>query len=230
VEEAVSKARQRAGQKHRWPVPEVIVEPATSESELGDVVEAHEDHLKERLNAKSVRVVTDFEETYRRVVPDMSVLGPVFGEAAPDVAESVRGEPVADLPLTVEVNGEAVTVTREHVTGEEHVPGRFEVAGFDDGTVYVDTSLSAELRREGLARDVVRRLQSMRQSMGLSFDDSVVAHVGTESEQVAAAVQSHQGWILEEVRAESLSDEPQDYAETWEFDGTTIELSLSKSE
>jgi isoleucyl-tRNA synthetase len=230
VEEAVSKARQKAGRKHRWPVPEVVVESATSASPLGAAVEAHEDHLKDRLNAKSVRVTSDFEETSRRVVPEMSALGPAFGEAAPDVAESVRGAPVADLPLTVEVNGEDVTVTREHVDVEEHVPGRFEAAAFDDGAVYVDTSLSTELRREGVARDVVRRLQSMRQSMGLSFDDSVVAHVGGESEEVAAAVQSHRDWVLEEVRAKTLSDEPQEYAETWEVGDATVELSLSRSE
>lgn len=57
-----------------------------------------------------------------------------------------------------------------------------------------------------------------------------VAHVGTESEEVAAAVQSHRGWILEEVQAKTLSEEPQEYAETWEVGGATVELSLSKVE
>ncbi len=245
LEAAASRARQAAGRKHRWPVPAVVVQVVREDADRAELVrravDAHRDHLADRLNAKTVRVTDDYERAEGVLDPEMSVLGPALGDRAAEVADRLRGRPAATVlergesdrrtgEVTVEMDNETVTVPGDGVAVAERLPEAVEAAAFDGGTVYVDTEVTPALRREGLARDAVRRLQSMRQDLDLALDRWVRVVVDTGADNVVEALRDHRDWVLEQVRGVELRHDVEgaDPAATreWTVDGEVVTLGL----
>ena len=95
-------------------------------------------------------------------------------------------------------------------------------------TVALDLTLDDDLRREGLARELIHHVQALRKSAGLDVSDRI--HVGVEaSGEVAEAIGAHRDWIAAEVLASSLSDGPLDGATGTEdvtVEGTPVRISV----
>jgi isoleucyl-tRNA synthetase len=171
-----------------------------------------------------------------RLTPNFRQLGPRFGRQAQAVAAALRaadagalgprllaGEPVeVDLPGTgpVRVGPEEVGVTEEPVVG-------WRVVRDGAASVALDLELSPELRREGLARELVRVVQDLRKSSGLAVDDRIDLAVKAEGE-LARALEEHQGYVLGETLAVSLSRAPQGdgYDARVELDGQPVRIWL----
>ena len=95
-------------------------------------------------------------------------------------------------------------------------------------TVALDLTLDDDLRREGLARELIHHVQALRKSAGLDVSDRI--HVGVEaSDEVAEAIGAHRDWIAAEVLASSLSDGSLDDATATEdvtVEGTPVRISV----
>jgi isoleucyl-tRNA synthetase len=77
-------------------------------------------------------------------------------------------------------------------------------ADFEGGRVYIDTTLSSEDIADGLARDLVRRIQQMRKEMDLKVDAFVDVEIVASTTEAASSVKNRQEYILGEVRARKL--------------------------
>jgi len=171
-----------------------------------------------------------------RLTPNFRALGPRFGRQAQAVAAALRaadaaalapgllaGETVeVDLPGAglVRVGPEEVGVTEQPVVG-------WRVVRDGATSVALDLDVSPELRREGLARDLVRAVQELRKASGLAVDDRVDLAVRAEGE-VARALDEHQGYVLGETLAASLHRAPQGdgYDTRVELDGQPVRIWL----
>jgi len=171
-----------------------------------------------------------------RLTPNFRALGPRFGRQAQAVAAAVRaadasalaprllaGEPVeVDLPGAdpVRVGPEEVGVTEEPVVG-------WRVVRNGATSVALDLEVSPELRREGLARDLVRAVQDLRKSSGLAVDDRIDLAVKAEGE-VARALDDHQEYVRGETLAASLHRAPQGdgYDARVDLDGQPVRIWL----
>jgi len=174
-----------------------------------------------------------------RLTPSFRVLGPRFGRDAQAVAAALRQAPpelaaalaprlragerveldVAGLG-TVQLGPDEVGVAEEPVTG-------WRVVRDGATTVALDLEVSPELRREGLARDLVRAVQDLRKAAGLAVEDRIELAVKAEGE-VAAAVDAHRDYLLGETLATALHRAPQgDGHDTRvELDGEPVRLWL----
>jgi isoleucyl-tRNA synthetase len=174
-----------------------------------------------------------------RLTPSFRVLGPRFGRDAQAVAAALRQAPpelaaalaprlragerveldVAGLG-TVQLGPDEVGVAEEPVTG-------WRVAREGAATVALDLEVSPELRREGLARDLVRAVQDLRKAAGLAVEDRIELAVKADGE-VAAAVDAHRDYLLGETLATALHRAPQgDGHDTRvELDGEPVRLWL----
>ncbi len=174
-----------------------------------------------------------------RLTPSFRVLGPRFGRDAQAVAAALRQAPpelaaalaprlragerveldVAGLG-TVQLGPDEVGVAEEPVTG-------WRVVREGATTVALDLEVSPELRREGLARDLVRAVQDLRKAAGLAVEDRIELAVKAEGE-VAAAVDAHRAYLLGETLATALHRAPQgDGHDTRvELDGEPVRLWL----
>jgi len=174
-----------------------------------------------------------------RLTPSFRVLGPRFGRDAQAVAAALRQAPpelaaalaprlragerveldVAGLG-TVQLGPDEIGVAEEPVTG-------WRVAREGPTTVALDLEVSPELRREGLARDLVRAVQDLRKAAGLAVEDRIELAVKAEGE-VAAAVDAHRDYLLGETLATALHRAPQGdgYDTQVELDGEPVRLWL----
>ncbi len=175
--------------------------------------------VQDELNVKRVEFVEDAADlvTYR-LLPDNKVLGPRFGKqfpavraalAALDPAAAVR-RLQAKLPLRLELalseaegaEGEEIELDPEEVLVREDPREGLAVASERGVTVAVDIVITSELLAEGLAREVVRRVQSLRKEAGFNLDDRIVTTYQADGE-LAGAVEAWRDFIA----AETLSVE-----------------------
>jgi isoleucyl-tRNA synthetase len=231
VEEAAANARQQGGRKLRWPVERVIV--ATGDDDVGAAVESLSALLRERVNARSIEVVTEFDELIERAVPEMGVIGPEFGADAQNVMEAVQGETREAVENGVEIDGETYELTDEMVSYEAEPPEHVSGADFDGGTVYVDTSLTEEIEAEGYARDVVRRIQEMRKRLDLDVDAEIDTYVDVADPRIEQFVDQYRDVVAEETRTREFVDGDELAAESewalveeWDVEGVTVTIGV----
>jgi isoleucyl-tRNA synthetase len=231
VEEAAANARQQGGRKLRWPVQRVVV--ATEDDAVADAVESLSELLSERVNARSIEVVSEFDELLERAAPEMGVIGPEFGGAAQQVMEAVEGKTRAEVEGGVEIDGETYDLTEEMVRYEAEPPAHISGADFEGGTVYVDTELTDEIEAEGYARDVIRRIQEMRKRLELDVDAEIDTYVDVADGRVADFVDRHRDVVAEETRTREFvagdelgAESERALVEEWDVEGVTVTIGV----
>ncbi len=173
--------------------------------------------IQDELNVKEIVFVEDVSElvTYR-LLPDNQVLGPRFKERFPAVRQALAAlEPLvavkrlrARLPLQLELapseaqggEKEKVELAPDEVLVREEAREGLAVASERGMTVAVDIVLTPELIAEGLAREVVRRVQSLRKEADFEMDDRILVTYQAEGE-LARAIEAWRDFIA----AETLS-------------------------
>ncbi len=170
------------------------------------------DLLKDEINVKELEVVKEVGELVQyRLLPLNKVLGPKHGRLFPKVRQVLMAldpaEAVAQLhageSLVLEVDGQKVELSPEEVIIQTHAARGYAIASDRGVTVAVDTTITAELAKEGLARDLVRLVQVLRKKADLQLDDRIAITFETGDEQISAAVAVHADYI----KAETLCDE-----------------------
>jgi len=194
----------------------------------------------DELNVKGVAFVEDVTElvTYR-LLPDNKVLGPRFGKRFPAVRAQLSAlDPLAavrrlqaGLPLQLEVEGEPVELAPDEVLVREEPREGLAVASERGLTVAIDTVITPELRAEGLAREVVRRVQNLRKDAGFNLDDRIVTTYQAEGE-LAEAIEACRSFIAEETLSVELDagapDEQTAVADD-QVDGYSLRLGIRKA-
>jgi isoleucyl-tRNA synthetase len=137
--------------------------------------------LRDELNVRSVEFMHAAEELVTfSARPNFKALGAVFGKLTPRIADAIRGLESAVLaafkrgePLKVEADGQAFDVVAEHFDLVQSARGSFATADEGGFTVALDPTITPELRLEGLARELVNRVQNLRKETGLEVQDRI---------------------------------------------------------
>jgi isoleucyl-tRNA synthetase len=137
--------------------------------------------LRDELNVRSVEFMHAAEELVTfSAKPNFKALGAVFGKLTPRVADAIRGLESSVLaafrrgePLRVQANGQAIDVIAEHFDLVQTARGSFATADEAGFTVALDPTITPELRLEGLARELVNRVQNLRKESGLEVQDRI---------------------------------------------------------
>ncbi len=167
--------------------------------------------LRDELNVKEVVQVEEKSELFSyRVLPNNWMLGPRFKSHLPAIRALLAAQdPVAvarrvrsGLPIRLPLDGGEVELLPEEVLVQEEPREGLVVASEQDLTVAIDTRITPELRAEGLAREVVRRIQNLRKAANLELDDRIVTHYQAEG-KLAEAIEAWREYIA----AETLSVE-----------------------
>jgi len=234
-------ARASKGIKLRHPLREAVV---VADEEVLEDVSPLEEYLRDEINVKEVNYSADVKRYITHVVkPNYKVLGPRFkGEARKVVDQLSKVNPdevAASLEekgeYFVRVGGRTFTLTREDLKVEVEAREGYAVgepvAYTKNGrkfTVYllVNTEVTEELRREALAREVVRRIQAMRKEMNLDFMQRIDVAVECDPE-VFRKIEGYLDYIKGETLAEKLTHgEGEGYSREWVIDGVKITITV----
>jgi isoleucyl-tRNA synthetase len=204
-------ARNSRNVKLRQPLAAAMIHREAGATGLGEELLAL---IQDELNVKQVQFVDNPSDlVVYRLLPDNKVLGPRFGKRFPALRAALSDlEPLdavtrlrAGLPLQLEIEGEEVELSPEVVLVQENPREGLAVASERGVTVAVDVVVTAELAAEGMAREVVRRIQNLRKEAGFNLDDRIVTGYRAEGE-VAVAIEVWRDFIV----AETLSVEFED--------------------
>jgi isoleucyl-tRNA synthetase len=221
-------ARAHAKVKVRQPLREAVVVAADRER---GAIERLDSLLTQELNVKGVRYVSEADELGRfELKPNYRSLGPRFGKQMPQVAAAIASLDPARLRA-----GERVGL---HVDGHEHEIGPDDVLmtlqpldGYQverSGThaVALDLELNDDLRREGLAREVVHAVQAARKNAGLNVEDRISLGLGGDPELIDAA-RIHEAYVARETLALSTAYDTPD-GEVFELEGRELRISVER--
>jgi isoleucyl-tRNA synthetase len=197
VASAALSLRKARGLRVRLPLAALTVAAADA-----PLLEPFADVLRDEVNVKSVVLTTDVAEYGRfEVAVNARACGPRLGGDTQKVIRAVKaGEWRAEPDGTVEAAGVTLLpgefterLVAADATGTAALPG-------NTGLVVLDTAVTPELEREGLARDVVRLVQQARRDAGLDVSDRVALTLDA-AEPVLAAVRAHEAFVAGEVLA-----------------------------
>ena len=214
-------ARAHAKLKVRQPLREAVIVAAERERAA---IERFGELVRDELNVKSLRFVSEAEELgHWELRPNYRALGPRFGKKMPQVAAAVEALDAAAAAATLREGGSVgINVDgKEHPLGPDDVQlvlqplEGYQVERSGTHAVALDLTIDDELRREGLAREVVHAVQAARKAAGLDVEDRISLDLGGDSELLEAA-RAHEDYVAGETLAASIS-----------YDGAAGEAELS---
>jgi isoleucyl-tRNA synthetase len=198
--------------------------------------------IEDELNVKEVRFLTHAEELVtHRATPNFRVLGKRFGPRTPKAAEAIRSLPSGSLAeflrggeLRIEVEGEEHALDREELEVREEARGDMLVEADGSFTVALDPTIDEALRLEGLAREIVNRIQRLRREAGLAVSDRIRLFVsGTET--VLAMIARYGDVVCRETLALSIETGDPDAGRTFvasqdiDLDGVPAWIALDRA-
>jgi isoleucyl-tRNA synthetase len=203
-------ARAAASVPVRQPLPRAVVS-AAGFAELAPELRAQVSH---ELNVRALEPMAAVGEDLVDYVvkPNFRTLGRRFGKGTQAVAAAITGTDPAALAaelrsagkVAVEVDGAPVTLGPDDVIVTQKPRTGWTVAAEGGETVGIEVDITPELRREGLAREVIRLIQDARKSDGLHVSDRITVHWEAAGPELPAALTEHGQLIAGEVLADEL--------------------------
>lgn len=230
-------ARNKAAVKTRQPLAEVVIVASVKERQSLSGLE----HLVlDELNVKAISFVSAASELAGVVLkPNLKLLGPRFGAQRPAVDAAIAAlDPVHTLEVLetqgrigITVNGRDEQLTLEEILVEQVEKEGYSVEQQGDRAVAISTGITEELRREGLARELVHKIQNLRKEAGLEIEDTISLRV-SGSPLLMEIIQEFERFVKSETlcRQLELPAEPSAtaFSSALAVEGETIEVSIER--
>ena len=198
--------RRKVNIKVRQPLHKIII--PVLDKDMAKHIEAVRQLIMNEVNVKDIELISDTTGIItKRIKPNFKTLGPKYGKYMKQIAALVATftqEQIAavesDAETILNIDGEALTTTAAdfEITSED-MPG-WLVASEGKLTVALDITITDELRREGVARELVNRIQNIRKDSGFEVTDKIRVEIEA-TEQTVAAVESFAGYIAQQTLA-----------------------------
>jgi isoleucyl-tRNA synthetase len=229
-------ARGSANIKVRQPLAKAMAYVGDAKAELSPELTAT---VADELNVKQFEFVEE-EGTLvsYRLLPDNKTLGPRFGSKFPKVRAALAAVDArlavrriqAGLPVALQVDGENVELAAEEILIQTQPAEGLAVAADKGVTVAIDAVITPELRAEGLAREVVRRVQTMRKDAGFNIEDRITTWYAADGE-LAEVITAWGDYIQAETLSTDLIAGPPSadaYGEAHTIEGKTVTLGVRR--
>lgn len=234
----VLSLRRKVNIKVRQPLQTLMI-PVMSDYQR-HLIEPMIDLLKSELNVKDIKLVSADEGVLiKRIKPDFKKLGPKFGQSMKSIAAMLSNatQPqIAELErngsIILNVNGENAQIELGDVEViSEDIPG-WLVANDGNITTALDVTVTDELKQEGIARDIVNRIQNIRKSRNYDITDKIIL-IFEVSDITTPVIEAYGEYIGRQVLASAInvSDIGDcESAETLNIDGIEIKVAIKRAE
>ena len=228
ISSLVLSLRKKEMIKVRQPLQRVMI-PVLDEVFKAEIL-AIEDLIKAEVNVKEIELLEDASGVLvKQIKPNFKALGPRFGKDMGLIAKEIQAfsqEQINELDkagqITIVSSEKSITLTIEDVEiSSQDIPG-WLVANSNGITVALDITISDELRKEGIARELVNRIQNIRKDSGFEVTDKIKVQI-QNNEIIEQAVAANESYI----KSETLTNELIFVSEI--KDGTEIEFDELKT-
>ncbi len=179
ISSLVLSLRKKEMIKVRQPLQRVMI-PVLDEQQREEI-KAVEDLIKSEVNVKELKLIDDASGILvKQIKPNFKVLGPRFGKDMKLVVSKINSLNATDIAtieregsIDIEVNEKMITLAAEEVEITSQDIEGWLVASSGNITVALDVSISPELKKEGVARELVNRIQNLRKDSGFEVTDTI---------------------------------------------------------
>ncbi|WP_397363924.1 isoleucine--tRNA ligase [Olleya sp. R77988] len=193
--------------KVRQPLQKIMI-PVDSD-QLKEEIKAVEDLIKSEVNIKEIQLLEDASDILvKQIKPNFKTLGPRFGKDMKAIAGAINKMSADDIKIVeqkgeidVDCNGKIITLQRDDVEITSQDIEGWLVANEGNITVALDVTISEVLKEEGIARELVNRIQNLRKDSGFEVTDRIVVQL-QEDKNIVQAIKAN----LEYIKAETLTD------------------------
>ena len=234
ISSLVLSLRKREMIKVRQPLQKIII-PILDENQRTEI-KLVEDLIKAEVNVKEVELLDDASDILvKQIKPNFKTLGPRFGKEMGLVAKTIQSfgqEQINALEkngsITIGISGKDVILSLEEVEISSQDIEGWLVANSNGITVALDITLTDELRKEGIARELVNRIQNIRKDSGFEVTDKIEITLSSQSE-IEDAVRANEAYIKAETLTENIAFHPSiDNGTSIEFDNLTTLIAVKK--
>ncbi|MCH2490007.1 MAG: isoleucine--tRNA ligase [Flavobacteriales bacterium] len=212
ISSLVLSLRQREKIKVRQPLQKIMI-PVLDPSEKAEI-EAVSELIKSEVNVKEIELIDEGSGILvKQIKPDFKKLGPRFGRDMKMVAAAIQQfgqEEIAKLEkegsISIVINEKSTTLNVDDVVISSQDIEGWLVANSDGITVALDVTITPSLKNEGIARELVNRIQNIRKDSGFEVTDRVEVTIQKEG-QLQSAVQQNMEYIKQETLTEVLEFE-----------------------
>ena len=234
VSSLVLSLRKKEMIKVRQPLQKVMI-PILDENQRAEI-EAVSDLIKAEVNVKEIELLDDASGVLvKQIKPNFKALGPRFGKDMGLIAKEIQNlsaEQINELDtkgeLSLVISGNSIILTSDDVEiSSQDIPG-WLVANANGITVALDITLTEELIKEGIARELVNRIQNLRKDSGFEVTDKIKVHL-LPSDGLEKAVAANENYIKSETLTETLVFvDDLDTGTEIEFDNIKTRILISK--
>jgi len=206
IVDSILKGRDKAKYTLRYPITKI-----TLPENIAETIEKYGYIIKEQGNVKEIEL-KEFEGNVT-VKPDFKELGKIFRSDVPKVVAAINSVDPKELKENLKSGEFEIS---EYVLKPEYVEFRVEIpenivgVEFSKGNVYINIEMNDEVIKEGLVREVIRRIQSMRKDMDLDINEKI--NVKLEGLDFSSDYLNH---IANEVRGNFVDSLKSDYNQKW---------------
>ncbi|QCE41420.1 isoleucine--tRNA ligase [Psychroserpens sp. NJDZ02] len=194
--------------KVRQPLQKIMI-PVDSEQQKEEIL-AVANLIKHEVNIKQIEILEDASDILvKQIKPNFKALGPRFGKDMKTIAGIITKMTADDIKvieqkgeIDVECNGKSITLQRGDVEITSQDIEGWLVANEGNITVALDVTISPELKEEGIARELVNRIQNLRKDSGFEVTDRISVQL-QEDVNIVQAVKAN----LDYIKAETLTDD-----------------------
>ena len=209
VSSLVLSLRKKEMIKVRQPLQKVMI-PVLDAVQRAEI-EAVSDLIKAEVNVKEVVLLDDASGILvKQIKPNFKTLGPRFGKDMGLISNKIQGfSPVEiatlerDNALEIDIAGKSIILTLADVEISSQDIEGWLVANANGITVALDITISDELRKEGIARELVNRIQNIRKDSGIEVTDKIVVKM-EKNTQLEEAVAANLDYIMSETLTKTL--------------------------
>ncbi len=234
ISSLVLSLRKKEMIKVRQPLQKIMI-PVLDEGFRAEI-EAVSDLIKAEVNVKEIVLLDDASGILvKQIKPNFKALGPRFGKDMGLIAKEIQSfsaQQISQLDkegsIDIVIAGNSIILSLEEVEISSQDIEGWLVANSNGITVALDITISPELKQEGIARELVNRIQNIRKDSGFEVTDKIKVHLQKNSE-LENAVKANEAYIKSETLTETLVfEENIDNGTEIEFDEIKTKISITK--
>jgi len=234
ISSMVLSLRKKEMIKVRQPLQRIMI-PVLDEQDKEDI-KAVSNLIKSEVNVKEIELITDASGILiKNIKPNFKVLGPKFGKNMRFVSlaiQNLTNEDIANIEkngmLGLEINGAIETILLEEVEITTQDIEGWLVTNQGNLTVALDVSISEALKNEGIARELVNRIQNLRKEKGFDVTDKIMLTIKKDG-VIDKAIEANASYIKNEtLTKELILKEKINNGNSVVFDNVNTELLLEK--
>ncbi len=209
ISSMILSLRRKVNLKVRQPLNKIMI-PVTGEK-LGNQIEAVKDLILSEVNVKEIEYLADTSEILvKKIKPNFKSLGPRYGKRMKEIAGLISKMTKENI-LQMEKEGKFTLLTDQDEImlsmddveiASEDIPG-WLVANEGQLTTALDVTITPELRAEGIARELVNRIQNLRKDSGFEVTDKITILIEMNG-AINQAITNHKDYISSQTLAENI--------------------------